>query len=65
LSDALNVDGDGYTVHKVSTFGPVGNAGIRFGVGSGSHNIEVRFQYMKGLSDVKANIFGVGAAFNF
>ncbi|MEO6316395.1 MAG: hypothetical protein ABIU63_05205 [Chitinophagaceae bacterium] len=50
---------------KFSTTGPVGNAGMRFAVGRGAHNVEVRFQYMKGLNDVKPNIFSVGAAFNF
>ncbi|MEO5684313.1 MAG: hypothetical protein ABIQ88_16850 [Chitinophagaceae bacterium] len=50
---------------KFSTTGPVGNAGVRFAVGRGSHNVEVRLQYMKGLNDVKPNIFSLGAAFNF
>jgi hypothetical protein len=62
LSDVLN--GESVST-KFSATGPVGNAGIRFGVGRGSHNIEVRFQYMKGLSDTKPNIFGVGSLFNF
>jgi hypothetical protein len=62
LSDALSYE-DYKT--KFSTIGPVGNAGVRFGVGSGSHNIEVRLQYMKGINDVKPNKFSVGAAFNF
>ncbi len=65
ISDALDMSGEGYVEHKTSTIGPVGNAGIRFAVGSGSHNVEVRFQYMKGINDVKPNIFGAGAAFNF
>jgi hypothetical protein len=64
LSDALNLDED-YAVHKISTMGPVGNAGVRFAVGHGSHNIEVRLQYMRGINDVKPNIFSAGAAFNF
>jgi hypothetical protein len=62
LSDVLN--GENVST-KFSTTGPVGNAGIRFAVGRGSHNIEVRFQYMKGLNDTKPNIFGVGSLFNF
>ena len=62
LSDIL---GSSETGTKFSTVGPVGNAGIRFGVGSGSHNIEIRLQYMKGINDVKPNIFSAGAAFNF
>ena len=48
-----------------SAMGPVANAGIRFAVGRGTHNVEVRFQYMKGLNDVKPNIFSAGGAFNF
>jgi hypothetical protein len=65
ISDILN-QGDGdYIATKLSTFGPVGNAGLRFAVGRGSHNIEVRFQYMRGLNDSKANIYSVGSAFNF
>ena len=63
ISDILNNDDE--TVHKLNTFGPVGNAGIRFGVGRRTHNVEVRFQYMRGLNDSKANIYGVGSAFNF
>ncbi len=62
ISDILNYE---ETSTKFSTIGPVGNAGVRFGVGSGSHNIEVRLQYMKGINDVKPNIFSAGAAFNF
>ncbi|MFT3934794.1 MAG: hypothetical protein QM726_14310 [Chitinophagaceae bacterium] len=65
LSDALDYGDDGYTEHKTSTIGPVGNAGVRFAVGRGTHNVEVRLQYMKGINDLKANIFGCGAAFNF
>lgn len=62
ISDILN---DTEVRTKFNTTGPLGNAGMRFGVGRGSHNIEVRFQYMKGLNDLKPNIFGAGAAFNF
>ena len=62
ISDIINYE---ETSTKFSTMGPVGNAGVRFGVGSGAHNIEVRFQYMKGINDVKPNIFSAGAAFNF
>ncbi|RFS20119.1 hypothetical protein DVR12_20600 [Chitinophaga silvatica] len=49
---------------KASTTGPVGNAGIRFGVGE-VHNIEVKFSFMKGITNDKPNIFGIGALFNF
>ena len=65
VSDILNQGYEDYTVEKLNTFGPVGNAGLRFAVGHGTHNVEVRFQYMKGLGDSKANIFSGGAAFNF
>ena len=62
LSDVINYED---VATKFSTMGPVGNAGVRFGVGQGSHNIEIRLQYMKGINDVKPNIFSAGAAFNF
>ncbi|HTL08000.1 MAG TPA: outer membrane beta-barrel protein [Chitinophagaceae bacterium] len=62
LSDIINYE---ETSSKFSTMGPVGNAGVRFAVGSGTHNIEVRFQFMKGINDVKPNIYSAGAAFNF
>jgi hypothetical protein len=65
ISDALNYDNGDYVTAKLNTFGPVGNAGVRFGVGRGTHNVEIRLQYMKGLDDSKANIYGAGAAFNF
>lgn len=48
-----------------STTGPTGNAGVRFGVGRGHHNIEVKLAYMKGLNDDKPNIFSAGTLFNF
>ena len=62
ISDIIN---DEYVATKISTSGPVGNAGIPFAAGRGTHNMEVRFQYKKGLGDVKPNIFSAGAAFNF
>lgn len=62
ISDIINGT---ETSSNFNAMGPVGNAGLRFAVGRGSHNIEVRFQYMKGLNDVKPNIFSAGAAFNF
>lgn len=65
ISDAINYDNGDYTTGKLNTFGPVGNAGVRFAVGRHTHNVEVRLQYMKGLNDSKANIYGAGAAFNF
>jgi hypothetical protein len=65
VSDILNSYDNDYTTTKLSTFGPVGNAGLRFAVGRHTHNIEVRFQYMRGMGDSKANIYSVGSAFNF
>ena len=49
----------------ISSIGPAGNAGVRFAVGRGTHNVEVRVTFMKALDDSKANIYGGGAAFNF
>jgi hypothetical protein len=56
-------NGDGTT--SFNALGPVGNAGVRIGVGQGSHNIEIKASYMKGLDVTKADIFGVTALFNF
>lgn len=50
---------------SLNTFGPAGNAGMRFGVGRKHKNIEVRFSYMKGLNDTKPNVFGIAGLFNF
>ncbi|HMK27750.1 MAG TPA: hypothetical protein VK483_17085 [Chitinophagaceae bacterium] len=64
--DFLMTDEFGYTVSESTNgFGPAANAGLRFGVGRKHQNVEVNFSYMKGLSDNKPNIFGVGCAFNF
>ena len=60
FSDAYGDDSE-----KMSGFGPVGNAGIRIGVGNGSHNIEIRLSYMKTMDVSKSNIFGIGGIFNF
>jgi hypothetical protein len=62
LSDVLN---DEDVTTKFSAYGPAADAGVRFGIGRGTHNIEVRLQYMKGINDTKANIFGVSSLFNF
>lgn len=56
--------GSNYTA-KMSGWGPVGNAGVRIGVGHGSHNIEARFSYMKTMDDSKSNVIGIGGLFNF
>lgn len=50
---------------NISTYGPVADAGVRIGVGEGTHNIEIRGQFMKGMDASKANSIGVGAVFNF
>lgn len=49
----------------IKGFGPAGNVGVRFGVGRGTHNVEARLTYMKSMDNSKANIFGMGALFNF
>ena len=49
-----------------STYGPAGNIGFRFAVGSHQKNIEARLSYMKGLKEnYKADIYGLAALFNF
>jgi hypothetical protein len=53
------------TTKSTNTFGPCANAGFRIGVGRRHRNIEVRLSYMKGVSKDKADIFGIGGAFNF
>jgi len=52
-------------INSLNTNGPAGNAGVRFGVGKKSKNIEVRFSYMKGLTGPQPDIFGVAGLFNF
>ncbi len=50
---------------KMGGFGPVGNAGVRMGVGHGSHNLELRFSYMKTLDYTKSTVVAIGMLFNF
>jgi hypothetical protein len=50
---------------KMSGFGPVGNIGARLGVGHGSHNLDLRFSYMKTLDLSKSTVIGIGLLFNF
>jgi|SRR5450432_656658 len=50
---------------KMSGFGPVGNIGLRLGVGHKTHNLELRFSYMKTMDQSKSNIVGIGVLFNF
>ena len=61
-------DANGYTYvgsRSLNTNGPAGNAGVRFGVGKKSKNIELRFSYMKGLTGTQPDIFAVAGLFNF
>ncbi|CAN5773585.1 hypothetical protein BH11BAC4_BH11BAC4_22120 [soil metagenome] len=52
--------------YSINTFGPAANAGVRFGVGRKSKNIELRLSYMKGItSKYKPSIFGLACLFNF
>ena len=56
----------GNTSSTSSTYGPTGNLGFRFAVGSHKKNIETRFSYMRGLAgDYMSDIYGIGALFNF
>jgi len=49
-----------------STYGPAGNIGFRFAVGSHQKNIEARLSYMKGLKEnYQADVYGLAALFNF
>jgi hypothetical protein len=50
---------------NMSGFGPAGNLGARMGVGHGSHNLELKFSYMKTLDLSKSNVIGIGFLFNF
>lgn len=47
------------------TTGPVANAGMRIGVGRRTHNIEIKFSYMKGVGNYRPDIYGFGTLFNF
>ncbi len=57
--------GDYTHQEMINSVGPAGNAGVRFAVGRGTHNVEAKVSFMKALDDSKANIYGMGAAFNF
>jgi len=46
-------------------WGPAANAGVRFGVGKQSKNIEVLMSYKKGLSANNPQYFGLSCLFNF
>ena len=60
-----NYDGESSS-KSGSTYGPAGNIGFRFAVGSHQKNIEARLSYMKGLKEnYKADVYGLAALFNF
>lgn len=66
LTDNYNTNTNSYTnTILTNTFGPAGNAGVRFGVGKTHKNIEVRLSYMKGINENKPNIFAIAGLFNF
>ena len=65
ITTGTDICGDCTVTESINTFGPAANAGLRFGVGRKHQNVEVNFSYMKGLNENKANIFGLGCAFNF
>jgi|SRR5579862_3652802 len=50
---------------KMAGFGPAADFGARMGVGSGSHNLELKLSYMKTLDVTKSNVIGIGCLFNF
>jgi len=55
-----------YLTSSNSTFGLTGNAGFRIGMGrQHRHNLEIRFSYMKGLTDYRPDVYGVNCIFNF
>ena len=56
----------GNSSSTTSTYGPTGNIGFRFAVGSYQKNIETKMSYMRGLGgDYEADIYGLMALFNF
>lgn len=56
----------GYDYSEKGSAGPAANAGFRIAVGARRrHNIEVRFSYMKGLTEHKPNVMGATCYFNF
>lgn len=74
-SDIYNpISNDYIEDYSTSTFGPAANAGVRFGIGRKSKNLELRLSYMQGLkrADVlpayyskRPSIFGFAVLFNF
>ena len=54
-----------YEKQNVTTYGPAANAGVRFGVGNKTKNIEILLSYMKGINDNKPNSYALQAVFNF
>jgi hypothetical protein len=62
--ESVDTYGDDGTV-EIESYGPVGNIGVRFGIGRRSKNIEIKASYMKGLDVTKSDIGGLAAIFNF
>jgi hypothetical protein len=60
---------DGYSEYSSyiakGSYGPAANAGMRFAVGRGGKNVEVRLSYLRGIDATGANVFGVASLFNF
>ncbi|OJY98008.1 MAG: hypothetical protein BGP13_10120 [Sphingobacteriales bacterium 40-81] len=61
------IDGDyiSYEEKYGGSYGPAGNIGLRFAVGSHQKNIEARLSYMKAISESKTAVYGIAALFNF
>ncbi|RFM31771.1 hypothetical protein [Chitinophaga silvisoli] len=59
-------DNGNYRSTESSTFGVTANAGFRIGMGHHHrHNLEIKFSYMKGLTDYRPDVGGVNCIFNF
>ncbi len=55
-----------YRSTENSTLGVTANAGFRIGMGRRHrHNLEIKFSYMKGLTDYRPDVYGVNCIFNF
>ncbi len=66
LTDYYDPNTNTYTdSYSSNTFGPAANAGVRIGVGRKHKNIEIKLSYMKGINDVKPDIFALACLFNF